>query len=146
MSWSNRDKDLENNVNSLFKRRFPRYRRRGIFDSLLEAYLTQWREKLLPVTVLDPSNIRELKIRWQRRQRELHKSNRFNNQKNNFARASRFFVHFPAVTARLRRENAQFHVVQRKYTSDDEISSLFLHLAMVLRNSTLGWFAYIWKS
>ena len=142
MSWSNRDKDLENNVNSLFKRRFPRYRRRGIFNSLLEAYLTRWREKLLPVTVLDPSNIRELKIRRQRRQRELHKSNRFN-QNNNFARASRFFVHFLAVTARLRRENAQFHVVQRKYTSDDEISSLFLHLAMVLRNSTLGWFAYI---
>ena len=27
-------------------------------------------------------------------------------QKNNFARASRFFVHFFAVTARLRRENA----------------------------------------
>ena len=27
-------------------------------------------------------------------------------QNNNFARASRFFVHFFAVTARLRRENA----------------------------------------
>ena len=27
-------------------------------------------------------------------------------QKNNFARASRFFVHFLTVTARLRRENA----------------------------------------
>ena len=26
---------------------------------------------------------------------------------------------------------------------DNEISSLFLHLAMVLKNSTLGWFAYI---
>ena len=46
MSWSNRDKDLENNVNSLFKRRFPRYRCRGIFNSLLEAYLTQWRERI----------------------------------------------------------------------------------------------------
>ena len=29
---------------------------------------------------------------------------------------------------------------------DNKISSLFLHLAMVLKNSTLGWFAYIWKS
>ena len=58
MSGSNRDEDLENNVNSLFKRCFPRYRRRGIFNSLLEVYLTQWREKkLLPVTVLDPSKI-----------------------------------------------------------------------------------------
>ena len=35
-----------------------------------------------------------------------------------------FFVDFFAVTARLRRENAQFHVVQRTYTIDDEISSL----------------------
>ena len=33
--------------------------------------------------------------------------------------------------------------VQRKYTSDDEISSLFLNLDMVVRNSTLGGFAYI---
>ena len=48
----------------------------------------------------------DLKIRQRRRQRERHKSNRFNNQNNNFARASRFFVHFFAVTARLRRENA----------------------------------------
>ena len=52
---------------------------------------------------------------------------RFSNQNNNFARASRFFVHFFAATARLRRENAQFHVVQRTYTSDDEISSLYLN-------------------
>ena len=34
-----------------------------------------------------------------------HKNNRVNNQNNNFVRASRFFVHFFAVTARLRREN-----------------------------------------
>ena len=65
---------------------------------------------------------------------ERQKSNRFSNQNNTFARASRFFVHFFAVTARLRRENAQFHVVQRTYTSDDEISSLYLNLDMVLRN------------
>ena len=30
------------------------------------------------------------------------------------------------------------HDVQRKYTSDDEISSLFLNLDIVLGNSTLG--------
>ena len=42
--------------------------------------------------------------------------NRFNNQNNNFARASRFFVHFFSVTAWLRRENASFHFLQRKYT------------------------------
>ena len=40
MSWNDRDKDSESNVNSLFERRFPRYRSRGIFNFLLEAYLT----------------------------------------------------------------------------------------------------------
>ena len=34
-------------------------------------------------------------------------------QYNNFARASRFFVHVFAVTARLRRESALFHVLWR---------------------------------
>ena len=53
-----------------------------------------------------------------------------------------WFVHFFAVTARLPREN----VFQRKYTSDDEISSLFLNMDMVLRNSTLGGFTYIYQS
>ena len=41
-----------------------------------------------------------------RRQREHQKSHRLNRQNNNSARAARFFVHFFAVTARLRRENA----------------------------------------
>ena len=44
---------------------------------------------------------RDLKIRRRRQQRERYKSNRFNQQNNNFARASRFFVHFFAVIARL---------------------------------------------
>ena len=48
-----------------------------------------------------------------------------------------------SLPSRLRRENAKFHDVQGKYTSDDEISSLLLNLDMVLRNSTLGGFAYI---
>ena len=40
----------------------------------------------------------------QRQQREGQKSNRLNRQNNNSARASRFFVHFFVVTARLRRD------------------------------------------
>ena len=40
------------------------------------------------------------------RERERQKNNWFNKQNNNFARASRFFVHFFPVFARLRRENA----------------------------------------
>ena len=47
------------------------------------------------------------KLRRQR-ERERQKSNRFNVQNNNFARASRFFVHFFAVLARLRREMTKF--------------------------------------
>ena len=39
MSWYDCDKDPEINMRRLFKRRFPRYRSRGIFNSLL-AYLT----------------------------------------------------------------------------------------------------------
>ena len=35
---------------------------------------------------------------------------------------------------------------QRKYTSDDEVSSLFLNLNMVLRNLPLGGLTYIWQS
>ena len=87
--------------------------------------------------------IRDLKIRRRRRQRVRQESNRFNNQNNNFAPASRFFVHVFAFAARLRRENAWFHALQRKYIRDDKISSLFLNLDMILiRNSTLGGFAY----
>ena len=44
--------------------------------------------------------------RQRRRQRERQKSNRFVTQNNNFARASRFFVYFSAVGARLQRETA----------------------------------------
>ena len=39
--------------------------------------------------------------RRQRRERKRQKSNKFNNQNNNFAGASRFIVHFFAVTARV---------------------------------------------
>ena len=54
----------------------------------------------------------DLKIRRRRRQRERHKGNRFK-QNNNFARASHFFVHFFAVFARLRRENAISYFIDR---------------------------------
>ena len=55
-----------------------------------------------------PFDIRDFKIQRRRRQQERQKkkNNRFNKQNNNFARALRFFVHFFARFARLRRENA----------------------------------------
>ena len=52
--------------------------------------------------------IRDLTKLRRRRQGERQKSNRFNEQNNNSARASRFFVHFFAVPAQLRREMTKF--------------------------------------
>ena len=59
--------------------------------------------KDVPSSLID---IRDFKIQRRERQRECQKNNWFNKQNNNFARASRFFVHFFPVFARLRRENA----------------------------------------
>ena len=76
-----------------------------------------------------------------RRQRERQKSNRLNRQNNNSARAARFFVHFSAVTAPLRLENAQFHVNERRRN--------FLSLCKLRltgRNSAPEWFGCIWQS
>ena len=52
--------------------------------------------------------IRDLTKLRRRRQGERQKSKRFNEQNNNSARASRFFVHFFAVPAQLRREMTKF--------------------------------------
>ena len=43
--------------------------------------------------------------------RMAKKTTGLDKQNNNFARASRYFVHFIAVTARLLCETAQFHVL-----------------------------------
>ena len=51
---------------------------------------------------------RDLTKLRRRRQRERQKNNRFNEQNNNFARASRFFVHFFVIPAQVRREMANF--------------------------------------
>ena len=46
-------------------------------------------------------------------------------QKNSFARASRFFVHFFALTARLRRESTLFHVLWKTWAQDDHLDMVF---------------------
>ena len=55
-----------------------------------------------------PSDIRDLTKPRRRWQQERQKTNRFNEQNNNSARASRFFVQFFAVAAQLRREMTKF--------------------------------------
>ena len=62
---------------------------------------------------------------------------------NNFARASRFFVHVFAVTARLRRESALFHVLWRTWVQDDFVF-LVLHFDMVFYNLTPDKMSHIW--
>ena len=52
----------------------------------------------------DSPYIRDLTKLRRRLQGERQKNNRFNEQNNNSARASRFFVHFFAVPAQQRRE------------------------------------------
>ena len=53
-----------------------------------------------------PWSYQGLKIQQRGRQQERQNNKRFNKQNNKFARASRFFVHFFPVFARLGRENA----------------------------------------
>ena len=48
-------------------------------------------------------------------------------QNNNFACASRLFVHFFAFTAQLRLENAYFHDLSRTGTQDNLFPFLFLN-------------------
>ena len=69
---------------------------------LINAYLVS--SLVLPVRLICFRYIRELKQRPRRRQRERQKT------KQQLHQVSRFFVHFFAVIAWLRRETASFHV------------------------------------
>ena len=61
----------------------------------------------ITINSLQPRDNRDLKIGRRRRRRRRQRER----QNNNFARTSRFFVHFFAVTARLRRETTEFNVL-----------------------------------
>ena len=87
------------------------------------------------------ANNKELKQRGRRRRRrrERQKGNRLDQQNNNSARASRFFVHFLGVVARLQR----FRVLSRTGTEDNNF--LLLNFDTGLQDSTPKKFAYIWR-
>ena len=51
---------------------------------------------------------------------------------NNFARSSRFFVHFLAIVARLQRESAYFHVLSRTGTQNNNFLFLFPNFDTIL--------------
>ena len=84
------------------------------------------------------SDIRELKQRRRRGEWERQKTQ-------HFARASRFFVHFLAVVARLQRKSALFHVLLSTGTQDYNFLFLFLNFDTVLWNSTLKKVTIIWR-
>ena len=65
-------------------------------------------------------------------------------QDNNLARASCFFVHLFPVTARLRRENAWFHVLWETWTQERDCS--FSKLRYSLRSHCTGRFSTGWKN
>ena len=64
-------------------------------------------------------------------------------QNSNFARVSRFFVHFLAVVARLRRKSAYFHLLSRTCTQENCFLFLFLNFDTVFQNSPLEKFTSI---
>ena len=83
------------------------------------------------------------KIQRHGRQRERQKNNRFYKQNNNFARAPRFFCTFLCPSLHdydVNIPNFAFCGVRKQATT--KIFFLFLHLDMVLENSTPGGFAY----
>ena len=75
-----------------------------------------------------------------RRQWVHQKSNRINMQNNN----PDTFICRHCTTKRLWHEKVYFHVLWMM-CMPDKIVFLFLNLDMVVRNSTLGNFAYIWQ-
>ena len=74
-----------------------------ISPALWLTLITSAEEIKLPVPYIGDL----MKLRWQR-QWERQKNNRFNEENNNFALASRFLVHFFATPAQLRHEMAKF--------------------------------------
>ena len=84
---------------------------------------------------------RKLKQRPRRRQRERQKSNWFKLAK----RASRFFVHFFVIIARLQRKIPNFTVFGGR-TQDNNFLFLFLNFDTVFQSSTPENIANIWRT
>ena len=84
----------------------------------------------------------ELKLR--RRERERQKATGLDKQNNDFARVSRIFVHFFAVTVRLGRECAFFWVLSGR-EHETKTFFLFLNFDTVLKNLIPEKFAKIWR-
>ena len=67
----------------------------------------------------DVKQRRRRRLRERKKKQTKTKTVGFDWQNNNFARESRFFVHFFAVPAQVKRENTYFHVLSRTGTQND---------------------------
>ena len=95
---------------------------------LFQGHVTCWNSILTgPWAGSHCFTSRELKQQRRRLQQEWKKSKGLDWQNNSSACASRFFVQFFEVTARLRRENTQFHILWRTWTQDNDFHFLFLN-------------------
>ena len=110
----------------------------GSICDTVELQITGWSGTLTTVK-------RELKQLRRRRSPTTSKNNRFNDQNNSSAHASRFLVHFFDVTARPATWNLLIWLLWGTWTYDDEFSFLFLNLNKILENSTPGKVACIWR-
>ena len=81
-----------------------------------------------------------------RRQRERKKSNRFRSAKQQLRTCITLFVHFFAVTSRLRRELPNFAFYRQREHTTTNFSGLSLNLNVFLKNSNPGKFAYFGQS
>ena len=77
----------------------------------------------------------------------VQNNNRFSRQNNNCARASHFFVHFFVVFCTTTTKNCLILLFLEDVNRPRRnFIPVFLNLNMVLRNSTPGGFAYIWRT
>ena len=102
---------------------------------------------MMKITILifsrhDAGN-RELKQLRRRPQRQLQKSNRFNDQNNSSARASRFLLHLFDVHYTTMKWNLLIWRFKEDYIRRRNFLHLF-NLNKILENSTPGKFACIW--
>ena len=81
---------------------FTRQKKTAVLQAMKE------RKYQLPVAIFDVREVNVLVFKVPNKDLRNYESNRFNEQNNNSALASRFFVYFFAVPAQLRREMAKF--------------------------------------
>ena len=92
------------------------YKWNNLYGGRKHQFPANWKKREFTLKVAAVA-VRDLTKLRRRRQAGRQKGNRFNEQNHNSACASRFFVHFFAVPAQLRREMTKFSVCLRTRTA-----------------------------